>query len=307
MRLIRVIDVALALTIIGVLGWCAWLGGCAYLQHKSALDLNAQVLEDMKKSVNRIKVPSTCDANTVATQIDKLKAKTESEIACLQLIEEKLFDSNTVSFHYQIVILVVITLGTGTLGIMYNALRRQQAKYDEAMKKQEGFVTEAQKREKNAQDRSEKLLARLAPFVNNHNTGYIIATKVQFVYMLSRLYLETTGPYRDNSHRLIASYLDDIHQHLKEALRQKEGLEPRWLVIILDMMEETVRLIDDMVGQAKKEKIFATGYINKIRSTCHEVYDYLYENDIELERVYKTDWKNLTGEEYKRDETWSRF
>lgn len=307
MKLSKVINIILSIAILVVLGWCSWLGLSAYNQHKSALNLNAQVLEDMKIAVQQIKVPSACNSDTVKSQVDQIKNKTESEIGRLQLIEEKLFDSNTVSFQYQFVILIIITLGTGALGIMYNFLMRQQVKYDASMKKQEEFVTQAQEREKNAQERGEKLLASLAPFVDNHNTGYIIATKIQFVYTLCRLYLETNGPYRNDSHRLIASYLDDIYQHLNEALEQKEGLEPRWLVIILDMLEETVRLVEDITVQVKKDGTLAPEYINRIRRTCQEVSDFLHDNDMEFENFYKNDWKDLTGKEYKRDEAWSRF
>ena len=162
----NVIDILIAIVLVALVLWIGALAWGAYSQHSISLLINASVLKEMKDAIQNQTIGVTPD----------LKAKTTQEIARLQEAQDKLFDANTASFNYQFVTLIILTIGTSVLALMYNQYRREQERADKA--------EEARK----------ELFSNLAPFAAGQNICVVVASKYCMLYTLCCLYGATSGP-----------------------------------------------------------------------------------------------------------------
>jgi len=280
----NVIDILIALVLVVVLLWCGVLAWGAYSQHRLALLVNASVLMEMKDAIQN---------QTTGTTLD-LAAKSAQEIARLQEAQEKLFDANSVSFIYQFVTLIILTISVSLLAIMYKEHRREQEYLDRIEKEYRG----EQERWHECLDKAEKermdIFSALAPFAAGQNTCVVVATKYCLLYTLCCLYKVISDPERNSLLIMIADYQNDILRHLEDALREKEGLAPLWHEVILDMSERikymliNIRGAVEDVDRALAERVFAASL---------ECYNILWDYGKEFNGNYNDYWRKLTGKE----------
>lgn len=259
------IDILIALLLVAVLVWCVLLAWGAYSQHRISLLISASVLAEMQAAIQNQTTGVTPD----------LAAKNTQEIARLQEAQDKLFDANSMSFIYQFVTLIILTIGTSVLALMYNQYRREQERADKAEKVRVEIVS------------------TLAPFASGQNTSIVVASEYCLLYTLCRLHGATSGPERDSSLVMMADYQNDILRHLEDALREKEGLEPKLHEVILDMAERVKRMlptIKDAAGGNEKASV------ERVLVANQKCYDILWNSGEEFRKSYKDYLQKLAGQ-----------
>jgi hypothetical protein len=261
-----VIDILITLVLISLALWIGLIAWGAYSQHNISLLINASVLQAMKDNIQ----------SQLAGTNPILAVQTTQEITRLQEAQDKLFDVNTVSFIYQFVTLIILTIGTSVLALMYNQYRREQEHANQA----ERARTE--------------LLENLLPFAAGQNVSIIIASKYFLLYTLCRLFKVTNDIERESSLLVISDYQNDIHKHLESALREKEGFELLWHEVILDIAAQVQRMLVDI---KEKATINEKTLVDRILKTCKECNEILWLNGEEFRARYNEYRKKMTGKE----------
>jgi hypothetical protein len=259
-----VIDILIVITFVALLLWIGMLAWGAYSQHSISLLINASVLADMKAAIQSQVTGVTPD----------LKAKTSQEIARLQDAQEKLFDANTASFNYQFVTLIILTIGTSILALIYNQYRREEERADKA--------EEARK----------EILSSLAPFVAGQDSCVIVSSKYSMLYMLCYLYSIPSGLKSESSRIMMADYQTDILKRLEDALQEKEGFEPLLFKVILDMAERVNRIMFDIRNAAEGAE---RDFMERVLIDCQKCYDILWTNGKVFKERYDDYWLKMTG------------
>jgi len=261
-----IIDILMALVLVFVLLWCGLLAWNAYCHHRDTLYQNERALEALKKNMN-IHNKKHCS---------KLKEKNNIEIDRLQIAQEKLFDANSVSFNFQFVTLIIFTLGISAFTWFYSMYRREQ------------------ERAENLEQERAKTIGALAPFAAGQNIGAIIASKYSLQYTLCRIYRETSGKERDSSLYLISDFQNDIFRHLEFVIREKEGLEPVWHEMILDLADRVERVLLEIKNEVDEN---VKSLIDRILLVCSKSTEILWDYGEKFEERYIEYWRMLTGEE----------
>ena len=267
MRKLRsVIDVLVGLLFAAVLLCCVFLFWGAYSQHRLALLLNESVLAEIKVNIeNQVKgVPPV------------LNPKTKEEIANLEKAQNYLFDANTVSFLFQFVTLLLVTIGVAVLALIYGRFRAAEEEVEKAQ-------------------RERKEIQRVfSSFVVGRNTSVVLGVEYCLLYTLSCLFEIATGTRREALRMMIADYQGEIERNLEDAVREKEGLEHLLFKIALDMADQVHRTLRRVSGPATGvEKTLIDGIIAG-NARCRRI---LRDNGKDFEDRYEDQWSKMKGED----------
>jgi len=102
MRAFRwVVDILFFSLFVALLLWCAFLLWGAFSQHRICILLNARVLEEIRTDI----------ASQAKGVPAPRKAVTDAQIKRLQDAQKDLFNANSLSFHLQFAVLILITIG----------------------------------------------------------------------------------------------------------------------------------------------------------------------------------------------------
>ena len=266
-----VIDILVALLLGAVLLWCAFLLLGAYSQHRLAILVNADVLKEMKEAIEAQAAGAT----------PALKTKTTQEIERLQDAQERLFDANTISFIFQFVSLLILTIGVAVLGLMYSHYRQEQER--------------ATKAEKATRD----LIRVLPSFISGRNTTAVIACKYCLLYALCLLFQRTSKTAREPLLVAMGDYQGDIQRHLEDAIREKEGLEPLLHEVILDMADRVKHMLLNIAGTVSGPEKMSADRVLARSSACR---DLIWDNGEEFMNRYKGQWEKINGDERTRQD-----
>ena len=172
MKAFRVVmDILIFLLLAAVLVWCAFLFWGAYSGHRISILVNKRVLNQIQTDiVNQVKgTGGRLDPNM-----------TDKGIQGLKEAQQDLFDTNTTSFLFQFVTLVLVTIGVGILGYMYGIYRRAQ---EEAAKAQEKYAGIRQ---------------HMARLVKGRSSMVVLAVQFSRLHMFGMMYLSGDQRQRED-------------------------------------------------------------------------------------------------------------
>lgn len=262
-----VLDILIFLLLVAVLVWCAFLFWGAYSQHRISILVNKSVLKEIQTDiVNQVK----------GTQVPLDPNMTDENIKRLKEAQRELFDTNTMSFLFQFVTLVLVTIGVAVLGLMYGAYRRTREEAEKVLKRH---------------DEIQKLMAR---FVKGRNSTIILAVQFSRLHVFGQMYLLCEWRQREDLRIMMSDHMKDVLRYLEEALQEGEGLEERLFVDIafdaaLKNNLELKRIRDGVQG-------FEKDAIQRILDMSTECLEILRENGGELVSRFNAQWKEITGE-----------
>ena len=270
------IDLLVALLLAAVLLWCAFLFWGAYSQHRLALLLNESVLAEIKVNIEN-QVKGVCPV---------LNPKTKEEIAELEKAQDHLFDTNTVSFLFQFVTLLLVTVGVALLGLMYRRFRVAKEELDKA---------ERQRRE---------IQGVLSSFVDERNNSFVLGIEYPFLYTLSCLFETATGDRREALRMMMADYQGEIERNLELAVREKEGVEPPVFEMALDMADQVARILSAVCSTASGEEKTLVERIIAGNAKCRRI---LRDNGKNFTDRYEEQRSKLHGGGLKTIGFWGRY
>jgi len=259
-----IIDVLIALLLAAVLLWCGFLFWGAYSQHRLAILVNGSVLNEMKDAI----------ANQTSGVSTDLTARCTQEIDRLKEAQEQLFDANTISFIFQFVSLLLITVGASVLAFMYSHYRREQ------------------ERAENAEKAAKEAVRALPLFIKGRNTTAVLASKYCLLYTLSQFFRTINKKERETVLIIMMDYQGDIQRHLEDALREKEGLEPELHEVVLDMADRVKRTLFELINTTKGAE---RAFIKRMHHTSSLCRDILWANGREFVDRYKKQWTKIRG------------
>jgi len=259
-------DILITALLAVVLVWCGLLFLGAFSQHRLTSLLNCKVLSEIKASIQD-------QAKGAAWTPDP---KALQEIERLEKAQKELLDSNTVSFLFTFITLFLLTIGSGILGLMHRQYRR-------------------------AQERAEKAEARIGDawralplFMKGVHTAVVVATKYVLGFTLSRFYDSADIQRREDLCILMSDYLSDIRRHLKEAVQEKEGLEPQLHGLAMDMAERVDLELREIAQAAQPAERASMEQILTASKDCRRI---LWDHGIAFRNRYDEQFKKICWEE----------
>lgn len=271
MKAFRVVmDVLIFLLLATVLIWCVFLFWGAYSGHRISVLVNMRALNQIRTDIlNQVK----------GTKVPLDPNVTDKEIQRLKEAQEDLFDTNTMSFLFQFVTLLLVTIGVAVLGLMYREFRRSQ---EEAVK---------------AQDKYTRIKRQMSRFVKGRSSTIILGIQFSRLHMFAKMYLLCKKKQREELRVMMCDYHQDILRQIEDALREGEGLEEGLFVgIALDAAVKNnfeLKIIRDAVHGFERDSI------QNILEMSTECLENLRENGAELVSRFNAQWKEITGENDK--------
>jgi len=274
-----ILDLLIAIALFLLLVWCVFLAWGAYCQHWAALQIDQKVLHEAVVTIKQHYEPVGCGTNSLNS------TNFESMLHRLEITREKLLDANTLSFLYQFVTVIIMSISGAALGIMYNRLK------------------EAAKSAREARDIA-KGLTRIVQ--EGHALDFVLIAKFSIAYAACLLFLETGDGEdeqtcrgidngKDEQVRRIAGYLEDVQTALEDVLREKRGINPDSLQLLLELSGEVVSLAGRL-----PENLSAL-YVNRIRPAASACERILKDNGSALINDFNARWKKLTGKNYENN------
>jgi hypothetical protein len=257
-------NVIIILLLASVLLWSVFLFWGAYSQHRISIILSENVLEEIRTNI----VNQTSGINT-----NEIIPKTKEAIEKLQSAQKELFDTNTISFIFQFLTLLLVTIGGGVIGLMYNAFTKKQV---EAAGLQKQHL------------RTKKHMAR---FIKGRNNTLILAVKSAWLHTLGQLYLLSQGNQREALRIMMIDYQSDILRQLEDDLKENDGFEERLFDdIILDAAMKTnldLKVIKEQVQGVEHDAI------ERVLQISSQSLDILRDNGRKFVERYKTQWREF--------------
>lgn len=280
----NIIDVLIALLLAAVLIWCAFLFWGAYSQHRLAVLLNESVLAEIKDNIkNQVKgVPPV------------LNPKTKEEIAKLEKAQNDLFDTNTISFLFQSVTLLLITISAAVLWLMYRRFRSAEKEMEDAQRKHVEILGSMKEEVEKAQRERKGIQRVFSSFVVGRNTSVVLGVEYCLLYTLSCLFEAATGNRREALRMMIADYQGEIERNLEDAVREKEGLEHLLFEIALDMADQVDRTLRRISSPVKGDEKTIIENIIAGNARCRRI---LRDNGKDFENRYEDQWSKMKGED----------
>jgi hypothetical protein len=276
----NIFDLLIIVILLAVIFFIAWLGMGAYSQHRIALLVNNKVYVEMLAAIREQACASTLQNSPSITP--NPAPITKDELMKLQEAQDDLFDTNTVSFLYQFVTLIILTVGMSVLGLMYRNYRQEQER---------GIKAEEEKK---------AILSSVAPIMSGKMTGDLIASKLNLIYTICRLSLltqdkdATKDRERSASLLLVEHYQDEIYDQLENALENKKGIEPAWQKVIIDLGERVGNILKEILETGKNEE---KRFFEQLFEKNEQCIQFLWKNAKELEEYHVEHWKKLTKED----------
>jgi len=269
MKVFRIVmDTVFFALLVAALVWCAFLFTGAYSQHRLCILFNEAVLKEIQTNLldqaREDVLPNT-------------RVITAREINQLKQAQKELFDCNTISLLFQFITLLLLTMGSAVVGLMYGAYRRTE----EAAS--------------SSQEKYRKIEAILARFVSGRNSSVLLAVKYAWLHMLGEVLPLTSGSQREGIRVMMTDYQQDILNEIEEAFRSGDGLEEGLFVnVTLDAAIKTKQQVRTLRNGSTGFERDALDRLLEMSSQCLER---LNENGNEFVRRFNEQWQVITGEE----------
>ena len=235
--LAQAVDAAIYLLLVLVLLMAACLFCAAFGQHREAVCESERLLGKLVVEVES----KTCS----------LRPSVESCIDKLRVVEEELFDANTVSFLFQFMTLVLVTVGAAILKRMLDA----QKCLDEAAQAWQRDAIEQRNRVNRTAQEWREQFGKVAPFFSGVGGTLYLASKSVLLHALASSLAATRKAHRSDLIRSIHYCLSDVMHEFESAEESGYGFEPKTLLkIVKDHLRFTSEIIEDLRDSAKLER-----------------------------------------------------
>jgi len=258
-------DVVIALLLIAVLAWCGLLFWGAYSQHRIAILLNREALAELETSISaQLQGPPYAQTAII-----------EEALVKLQGAQRDLFDGSSMSFLFQFLSLLLITVGAAILSITFRSYKKTREDADSA--ERELITTRT----------------HLARYLQGHDNTTLLSVKLAWIHVLGRLYPLFEGSEREELRIMLADLHSDVSRHVADAWRDGAGFDERLFIeLILDAAMrsdiELKRLRDAADGPERTA-------LSKILTASAGSLDRLRREGPELLKRSKVQWEAILG------------